>query len=81
MFSNLLPRGASLVVKVQVDQGESQIVNVRETDARLGPLVFTLVALGCASLCATVVFWWLTRPRRLAAAPTKHPDLKETADG
>lgn len=53
------------LVSVQVDEGETQIINIRETDGRLGPLVFTLVALGCLSLAATAIFWWLTRPRRM----------------
>lgn len=48
----------------QVNEGETQIINIRETDSRLGPLVFILVALGVATLVATAVFWWLTRPRR-----------------
>lgn len=62
-----------LVVRAQVDEGETQIINIRETDGRLGPLVFTLVALGCTSLVATAIFWWLTRPRRMqqVAAPAK----------
>lgn len=56
-----------LAVSAQVDEGETQIINIRETDGRLGPLVFVLVALGCASLLSTAIFWWLTRPRRLQA--------------
>ncbi len=46
----------------QVIEGESEIVNIRETDGRLGPLVFALVALGIVTIIGTVVFWWLTRP-------------------
>lgn len=81
MFSNLLRGGASLMVRAQVDQGETQIINVRETDARLGPLVFTLIALGCACLVATAVFWWLTRPRRLVAATTQQGPPQGDSDG
>lgn len=47
----------------QIEEGESQVVNIRETDDRLGPLVFGLVGLGAATLVATIIFWWLTRPR------------------
>ena len=51
-------------VAAQVDEGETQIINIRETDGRLGPLVYTLLGLGCVSLFATIAFWWLTRPHR-----------------
>jgi hypothetical protein len=54
----------SFLLISQVDEGDIEIVNIRETDARLGPLVFTLVGLGCATLMVTIVFWWLTRPRQ-----------------
>ncbi len=57
-----------LAVQGQVDEGGTQVVNIRETDSRLGPLVFTLIGLGVAALVATVVFWWLTRPQRLSVA-------------
>lgn len=53
-----------LAIRAQVNEGETQIINIRETDSRLGPLVFVLLALGAATLVATVVFWWLTSPRR-----------------
>ncbi len=56
-----------LAAIAQVDEGETQIINIRETDGRLGPLVFVLVALGCISLASTAIFWWLTRPRRMHA--------------
>ena len=49
-------------VAQQVDQGEVEIVNIRETDGRLGPLVFALVAMGVLTLLATLMFWWATRP-------------------
>ncbi len=58
---------ALVLLGAQVDEGETQIINVRETDGRLGPLVFTLVALGCLTLVMTALFWWLTRPRRVAS--------------
>jgi hypothetical protein len=63
-------------VAAQVDEGETQIINIRETDGRLGPLVYTLIGLGCASLLATIGFWWLTRPRRenLQTDPSFHPN-------
>jgi hypothetical protein len=47
-----------------VIEGETTVVNLRETDSRLGPLVASLVGLGVAALLATIIFWWLTRPRR-----------------
>ncbi len=49
----------------QVVEAEGEVVNIRETDGRLGPLIFTLLALGIAALLGTVAFWWLTRPNRL----------------
>lgn len=58
----------SVALRAQVDEGETQIINIRETDGRLGPLVFTLVALGCTVLLATAIFWWLTRPARMLQA-------------
>ncbi len=61
------PPLALLAAMTQVDEGETQIINIRETDGRLGPLVFILVALGCISLASTAIFWWLTRPRRAHA--------------
>jgi len=57
MFTTLL------VAATQVDEGDIEIVSIRETDSRLGPLVFSLVGLGIGTLVATAVFWWLTRPR------------------
>jgi hypothetical protein len=54
----------SILFVSQVDEGDVEIVNIRETDGRLGPLVFTLVALGCITLIATIVFGWLTRPKQ-----------------
>ena len=49
----------------QVIEGESEVVNIREADGRLLPLVFSLVALGVLAIIGTVVFWWLTRPGQL----------------
>lgn len=48
----------------QVTEGDVQVLNVREVDGRLGPLVMWLVVLGIASLIATMLYWWFTRPRR-----------------
>ena len=55
--------GAMYVI-AQVSEGEVEIINVRETDPTLGPLVGTLVALGVATLVVTVVYWFVTRPAR-----------------
>jgi hypothetical protein len=69
----VLPAGIPQALLAQVDEGDTQVVNIRETDGRLGPLVFTLVALGCTSLVATIVFWWLTRvPRRASGEAEPH---------
>lgn len=57
-----LPVAVSLM---QVIEGETEVVNIRETDGRLGPLIFTLVGLGIVTLIGTLGFWWLTRPKRL----------------
>ena len=48
----------------QVTEGDVEVLNVREVDERLGPLINGLVALGVASLVLTVLYWWFTRPRR-----------------
>lgn len=48
----------------QVTEGDVEVLNVREVDERLGPLVFGLVGLGVASLLLTIVYWWFTRPGR-----------------
>jgi len=47
----------------QVSEGDVEVLNVREVDERLGPLVLGLVGLGIASLVLTVAYWWFTRPR------------------
>lgn len=49
----------------QVIEGESEVVNIREADGRLLPLVFALVVLGVLAIIGTVGFWWLTRPAQL----------------
>lgn len=49
----------------QIEEGETEVVNIRDTDSRLEPIVFGLVGLGIVTLIATIGFWWLTRPRRL----------------
>ena len=54
----------AIYVVAQVSEGEVEIVNVRETDPTLGPLVGTLVALGVATLVLTVVYWFVTLPAR-----------------
>lgn len=46
----------------QISEGEVEVVNVRETDPTLGPLVATLIGLGSAALVATLGFWYFTRP-------------------
>lgn len=61
---SLLAWLAPIGLLAQVDQGDVEIVNIRESDGRLGPLVFTLVAMGVITLFATVLFWWSTRPNR-----------------
>ncbi len=75
----------STLFVAQVDEGDIEIVNIRETDARLGPLVFTLVALGCVTLIATIVFWWLTRPKPSIdgnqAVLTPHDRVQGDIDG
>lgn len=63
--STALYRLVGVLSLAQVIEGETEIVNVRETDGRLGPLIFTLVGLGVVTLAGTLGFWWLTRPKRL----------------
>lgn len=52
----------------QVDEGDQQIINIRETSA-LGPLLYGLIALGLLTLVATTIFWWLTRPSKQLDQP------------
>lgn len=47
----------------QVDEGDSEIITLRDTNSELGTLVTALIVLGIITLVATVVFWWLTRPK------------------
>jgi len=58
----------------QVTDGQIEVVNVRETDGRLAPLVVTLTALGVITLAATVAFWWATRPRTISTRTRSTPD-------
>lgn len=62
-----------LIAAAQVDEGDIEIVNIRETDSRLGPLVFSLIGLGIGTLVATAIFWWLTRPRTVAPPDPNSP--------
>lgn len=57
-------RLAVAVIRGQVVDGESEVVSIRETDGRLGPLIFALIALGVITIVGTVYFWWMTRPNR-----------------
>ncbi len=58
----------------QVDEGDVEVVNIRETDGRLGPLVFVLVALGVVTLIATAMYWWATRPSHTIEVETTKGD-------
>lgn len=50
-------------VLAQVTEGDVEILNVREVDERLGPLINGLIGLAVASFVLTVLYWWFTRPR------------------
>ena len=52
-----------LVLLAQVDEGDTEIITIRDTNSELGSLVTALVVLGVVTLIATAIFWWLTRPR------------------
>lgn len=52
-----------LVLLAQVDEGDSEIITIRDTNSELGTLVTALIVLGIVTLVATAVFWWLTRPK------------------
>ena len=67
-FNSLRP--AVYAVSAQVDEGSVEVVNLRETDGRLGPLILALVILGAVTLCATAMYWWATRPTPALAAET-----------
>lgn len=58
----------------QVDEGDVDVVNIRETDGRLGPLILLLVILGAVTLLATVGYWWATRPSRRTEPQTFQGD-------
>lgn len=82
-FQSILARMLTSAL-FQVDEGESEVVNIRETDGRLGPLIAILVALGVVTLLATIAFWWATRPaRRVNHPPTIiiQPTQGEQPDG
>lgn len=64
-----MPLVAVAELGAQVSGGEVEIVNVRETDPTLGPLVAALIGLGAFALLATMAFWWFTRP-----SPKKTPE-------
>lgn len=59
----------ALVVVTQVEEGDVEVVNIRATDGRLGPLIGALVALGIVTLLATLTYWWTTRPARTPYTP------------
>ncbi len=50
-------------VLAQVTEGDVEVLNVREVDERLGPLINGLFALAAVSFVLTVLYWWFTRPR------------------
>ncbi len=51
------------LVFAQVIEGETEIVNIRETNSSLSALIFALILLGVLSILGTVVFGWFTRPK------------------
>lgn len=61
-------------VEGDVSGGTTEVVSIRDTDGRLGPLVSTLFILGVVSLVCTVVYWFLTRPK-YQIAPTDPTEL------
>jgi len=64
----LVPPRLLIALVAQVDEGDTSVINIRESDDRLEPLVFGLAGLGGLSLVATIIYWWFTRPGR-------YPDL------
>lgn len=52
-------------VFAQVIEGETSVVNVRDTDSSLSTLIYALVVLGLIAVVGTVVFGWFTRPRSM----------------
>ena len=44
------------LVFAQVIEGETEIVNIRETNSSLSALIFALILLGVLSILGTVVF-------------------------
>lgn len=65
-----------LALLSQVDEGDQEIINIRETSS-LGPLLYGLIALGILTLLGTAIFWWLTRPERTTTETTA---VTETTD-
>ena len=61
-------------LSTQVDEGDVEVVNIRETDSRLGPLIVVLVVLGILTLIATGMYWWATRPSRTIAVHATEGD-------
>jgi len=58
---------ASQVLRfAQVIEGETEVVNIRDTNSSLGTLIFGLALLGVLAIVGTVVFGWLTRPKGIA---------------
>jgi len=50
----------------EVDEGSTNIINLRETDPLLDSLILVLIGLGGLTVVATALFWWATRPQRPA---------------
>lgn len=74
-FSTVIDAGFAITMLLaQVTEGQVEVVNVRETDGRLGPLVVTLTTLGVIALAATAAFWWATRPRHTPTRTRSTPD-------
>lgn len=51
-----------LLAQATETEGVGQVI--RESDGRIAPLVFVLIALGVGALLSTGGFWWMTRPKR-----------------
>ena len=50
-------------VEGDVSGGSNEVVAIRDTDGRLGPLVTTLLFLGAIALVMTILYWIATRPK------------------
>lgn len=78
VFSVIVEAGARFgSFTQQVDEGDVNVVNIRETDGRLGPLILILVILGVVTLLATVGYWWATRPPRTTEPQPSQGDLED----